>query len=430
MKSLYFKVLVWFLATVLITGVGLLWVGSIFAPDRTGPPPFRRPSIIQLDSARKAYESGGAEALRDHLALLRDIAGIEAAVTDNQGKDLVTGEDLSGAVRRIHGPRLLPLPGPVLHSGRPIAGLASPDGKYFLLSLNPMGPRSGPPFLLPAQIWVFISVGLLVFGLAYYVTAPVRQLRDAVEQFGAGNLTRRVDVKRSDELGQLASSFNAMAGRIEHLVDSQRRLLMDMSHELRSPLTRLGLAVELAREGGDTQSALDRTQREADRLNTLVAGLLLVTRGEADPAALRFERLDLNELLGSLSADARLDAEAKGCSVRYSGVPAGINGDEELLRRAVENVLRNAIRHTPEGSAVDISLEKAGAEAVIKIRDQGPGVPPESLPLLFDAFYRAAATGGFGLGLSIAQRAVALHRGTITAVNASPGLLVTLRLPL
>lgn len=432
MRSLYFKVLVWFLAAVAVTGGGVLWVASLFSHDSSGAlPPFRRSMAVQLESARGAYERGGAEALRRHLDLLESIAGIRPLLTDSAGRNLATGEDHSAIVRRFER-RLLPRMAPIIHAGQPLSGMLSEDGKYWLFTSNTLGPGPGArrgPFALPSQLYLIASVGLLSFWLAYHVTAPVRNLQKAVEQFGAGDLSRRVEVTRADEVGQLAVAFNRMADRVETLVKSERRLLMDISHELRSPLTRLGLAVELGREGGDAQAALDRVQREADRLNALVGGLLQVTRGEADPSAIRFEEADVEALIGTIVADTRIDAEAKNCTIRYAGIPVEANCDIELLRRAVENVLRNAIRHSPEGQPVEVTLSRQGGEAEVVVRDYGPGVPESALPHLFEAFYRAEPTGGFGLGLSIAQRAMLLHRGSIAAENAGPGLRVRLRWP-
>ncbi len=416
MRSLYFKVLLWFLTTVIVTGVGLLWVSAIAGPDRQMPP-FRRGVVRQAEAAFRVYEGRGAEGLGEHLRLLEEVAGVAAIVTNAAGRDLITGEDRSDLIARYKGLRVVP----------PMVGVRSLDGKYWFV-VPGAGRPPGPPFVMPAHIWVFASVGLLSLWLARYVTDPVRKLRDAVEQFGAGNLARRVDMNRGDEVGQLGAAFNKMAGRIESLVGAQRRLLADISHELRSPLTRLGLAVELARSGGDTEAALDRIQREADRLNHLVGGLLQVTRGEADPAAIRFVEVDLDALVEEIVDDARLDAGNKGCEIRYKGVKAVLDGDAELLRRAVENVLRNAVRHAPDGSEVDVEVSAEGAQLVVAVRDYGPGVPESALPQLFEAFYRVEQTGGFGLGLSIAQRAVALHKGSISAENALPGLRVTLRL--
>ena len=180
---------------------------------------------------------------------------------------------------------------------------------------------------------------------------------------------------------------------------------------------------------------LDRIQKEADRLNALIGQMLEVTRVEGDPGRRRAERVRLDELVESLVDDCSIEAHARGCSLTLNPPPAvAIEGDSELLRRAVENVVRNAIRYAPPKSCVEVAVEDSAGAARVFVRDYGPGVPEESLPHLFDPFYRVEAdrnrqSGGVGLGLSIARRAVELHHGTLRASNASPGLLVEIDLP-
>jgi two-component system sensor histidine kinase CpxA len=195
------------------------------------------------------------------------------------------------------------------------------------------------------------------------------------------------------------------------------------------------VAVELARSGQNRDSAINRIEKEAERLNSLVSQLLQVTRAEGDPASLRREPVRIDQLLAGLVAESSLEAQSRGCEVRLDREEAAtVSGDAELLRRALENVIRNAIRHAPEGTAVETSLAAADGRAVVRIRDYGAGAPEEALPRLFDAFYRVEtdrdrASGGVGLGLSIARRAVELHKGTIRARNAGPGLVVEIDLP-
>jgi len=293
----------------------------------------------------------------------------------------------------------------------------------------------GIGFLTPDHVFVMAAAVLLCYGLALYLTRPVRALQKAVERFGKGDLTARVGSTRGDELGDLARTFDRMASRIETLLAAERRLLLDISHELRSPLARLGVAVELARSGEDRQAALNRIQKESDRLNALVGQLLQVTRAEGDPSSLRRHAVRLDELVEQLVNDSRIEAAAHDCTVEYNRLePVVVEGDPELLRRAVENVIRNAIRYAPPHSAVEVSLARQNGKAVVDIRDRGPGVPEEALPRLFDAFYRVEtdrnrSSGGIGLGLSIARRAIELHKGTIRAQNAQPGLEVVMELP-
>jgi two-component system sensor histidine kinase CpxA len=294
----------------------------------------------------------------------------------------------------------------------------------------------GPWFLTPEHLFFLVAAVLLCYWLTYHLTRPVADLQKAVERFGRGDLSARAGSTRRDELGQLARTFDRMAGRIETLLAAERRLLLDISHELRSPLARLGVAVELARSGDNLDSALNRIQRESDRLNSLVGQLLQVTRAEGDPNSLRRDPLGLDELVQQLVHESEIEAGARGCELRYrQHEPLMVEGDPELLRRAIENVIRNAIRYSPRGQAIEITVARRDAKAIVQVRDFGPGVPDEALPRLFDAFYRVEedrgrSSGGIGLGLSIARRAIELHKGSIRARNMNPGLEVELELPL
>jgi signal transduction histidine kinase len=256
-----------------------------------------------------------------------------------------------------------------------------------------------------------------------------------IDQFGKGDLSARVISQRRDEIGGLARSFNAMAERLQTLVVSERQLLEDISHELRSPLTRLNFAVRLARTAPEPSAALDRVQREVERITSLVSQIVELTRIEGDPLAHRTEVVPIGEIISETVSDCRLEAEIRGCSIHLEGqLSAEVSGDRELIRRALENVLRNAIRYSPQKTAVDVVIGQNGRSATITIRDYGPGVATQALPHIFKPFFRAeeardAESGGVGLGLSIAQRAVKLHRGNITAENANPGLRVQIALP-
>lgn len=221
------------------------------------------------------------------------------------------------------------------------------------------------------------------------------------------------------------------------LVTSERRLLQDISHELRSPLTRLKLAVRLTRTAADTNAALDRVERETNRITSLVSEIVEMTRMEGDPLAGKREPVSLGPLVTETVDDSRVEAQLfRGCGIRVEGqLSCAVSGDPELLRRAVENVLRNAIRYSPEHAPIEVALAEKPSCATITVRDYGLGVPAELLTQIFEPFFqvedaREADTGNIGLGLSIAKRAVQLHQGTITAQNASPGLEVRITIPL
>jgi signal transduction histidine kinase len=227
-----------------------------------------------------------------------------------------------------------------------------------------------------------------------------------------------------------------MAERLERLIVSERRQLGDISHELRSPLARLKFAVKLARTSADSKTALDRIERDVDRITSLVADIVEITFVEGDPALQGAETVSMGDIVNNVVHDCTLEAEIRGCTIKASGYISGkVIGSRELLRRAVENVLRNAIRYSPEKAVIELSAEETGRDAVVIVRDYGPGVPQDALARIFDPFFRveearSANGGGSGLGLSIAKRAVQVHHGTIAAENASPGLRVQITIPL
>jgi signal transduction histidine kinase len=245
-----------------------------------------------------------------------------------------------------------------------------------------------------------------------------------------------VQSRREDEIGQLARSFNQMADRLQKLIVSERRLLGDISHELRSPLARLKFAIKLARTSADSKTALDRIERDVDRIAALVADIVEFNFIECGPAAQEAGTARVADIMDDVIRDCAVEAEIRGCRIAVTGRLAGeIAGNRELLRRAVENVLRNGIRYSPDHSIIDVSVSENTYTAAITIRDCGPGVPEQALTQIFDPFFRVeearnAMGGGSGLGLSIAKQAVQVHHGTITAENASPGLRVQIILPL
>jgi signal transduction histidine kinase len=257
-----------------------------------------------------------------------------------------------------------------------------------------------------------------------------------VERFGRGELSLRLNSKRKDEIGELARAFDRMAERIGTLLTAERRLLQDVSHELRSPLARMSFAAELARRNENREAAVTRIKSEIQRLSDLVASLLEVTRSEGDPLARAQETIPLADLLREIAEDCWIEADARRCRVAVDAQDSpSVAGDRELLRRAFENIVRNAIRYAPEDSRVEIRLEAAAQSVLITVRDYGVGVPDDLLDKLGQPFFRVddsrtSSTGGIGLGLAIARRAIAVHHGSWRLENAHPGLRVTVELPL
>jgi signal transduction histidine kinase len=425
-RSLFAKILLWFLGTIIVAFSGFSFVAYMHYNDPMRLPLMTRAVLFQAREAREAFEAGGREALRWDLARVGQIFQAEAMLTDPKGRDLLSGEDRSGLIAA--GRRVL------FFRSRSVVARKTEDGKYWFILSIPSG--GGPQRLIPAgQLYVLGAVVLLCYLLAWYLTTPLRRLQNALERFGQGDFSARAGSTRRDELGQLARTFDQMAERIQNLVAAERRLLLDISHELRSPLARLGVAIELARSGANREAALDRIQKESERLNALVGELLQATRAELDPQALRAQPVRLDELLAVIVSDCSIEAAARGSSLVFDPPgPVTVCGDPELLRRAAENVIRNAIRYTPPQTPVEVRLVRNGSTARIAVRDYGAGVPEESLGRIFDPFYRVEGdrnreSGGAGLGLAIARRAIDLHKGKVIARNAQPGLLVEMEIP-
>jgi two-component system sensor histidine kinase CpxA len=256
-----------------------------------------------------------------------------------------------------------------------------------------------------------------------------------------GDLNVRVSPKlkgRRDELGRLASDLDTMSERVRNLLESKQQLLRDVSHELRSPLARLQLALSLARRG---ESGVERHHAriacEADRLEQLIARTLKLANLERPMQGVESMPVNIAGLLGNIVRDVGIEADAQGCRVDLQSQRSLlVSGDLELLRSAMENVIRNAVRYSPPGMEVGITAQCVGERAEVIITDRGPGVPDKDLELIFEPFYRVdaarnRAVGGDGLGLAIAARAIALHGGQIEARNIpSGGLAVHISLPL
>ncbi len=437
MRSLFAKTLLWFLATTAVAMIGIILTTALtFTRSEARQSPFGMLLNLAVGNMKRAYETGGAQALSAQLSRFQNVTGAKVYFTDSNGTDLLTAQPHPELRKLMQDrPRRPPWYSSPPFSRPPVLAHPDPTHNYWLIFVESR-PNYGFWFLQPQHLWIIGLVALLCYGFAYHLTMPVRRLKQVVDRFGHGDLAARAgQTNRRDELGELARSFNQMAERIQLLLSAERRLLQDISHELRSPLARLGVAIELARSGEDRNGTLDRIQKEADRLNALVGELLQVTRAEADPSQQRIEPVRLDELLDDLVYDVSIEAEAKGSDVKLDAPdPITVMGDEELLRRAIENVVRNAIRYAPPNTTVEIGVKLTHGCAQVSVRDYGPGVPSESLTRIFDAFYRVdtdrnRTSGGVGLGLAIARRAIELHKGKLQARNASPGLLVTIELP-
>src|SRR5579859_3916767 len=450
MKSLFLRIFLSFwMALALFVALAIL-VTLAFRPRSATWEALR---ITVLNDAVTAYEEGGAQQLQHYLMNLEKTQNLRAYLFDEHGLEVSGRAAPDWAIRvAAGGPRtprdgfIFPAP-PVQRDSR-----ASSDGKHrytVVLGLPPgprvfFGPRGMP---VPGLIIAIISSGLVCYFLSWYLTKPIVRLRAATRQLAAGDLAARIGAptgQRRDEVAGLMRDFDTMAERIETLMKAQSRLLNDISHELRSPLARLNVALGLARQRAGVESAdmLDRIELEAARLNELIGRILTLARLEDGEQRVPQTPVPLGELVANVTEDAEFEAQERHCHV-HTVIPEGdwgVRGNDSLLHSAVENVVRNAIRYTQEGTTVEIELASEqgteGREAVLKVSDSGPGVPPDALEKLFLPFYRlddarGRLTGGVGLGLAITERAVRFHGGKVSASNrAGGGLVVEIRLPL
>ena len=429
MKSLYIGVATAMLAVLSVSFL-LFQAISQRVQNSTITPIFDRFDELQLESAREILTTEGKLGLKDYIANLDRIFGRGHYLLDSHGVDILNGEDRTELLS----------PPPAVKSrlqkrGHWVITHRSKDGQYWFAAEG----QAGPPHVwafLPYYFLVIGATGVLCWLAAIAVLSPVRRIANAIGIFGQGDLSARVQSQRHDEIGQLARSFNQMAERLQRLIVSERRLLGDISHELRSPLARLKFAVKLARTSTDSKAALDRIERDVDRISSLVADIVEITFVEGDPALRGAETVRIADIVSEVVRDCGVEAQFRDCIIEAAGEISGaVLGSRELLRRAVENVLRNAIRYSPEKTAIQLSIAQNEREAIIVIRDFGPGVPQDALTRIFDPFFRVEEardtnSGGLGLGLSIAKRAVQVHHGAITAENAAPGLRVRIAIPL
>jgi two-component system sensor histidine kinase CpxA len=429
-RSAYVKISLWSLAILICSSVLFVVISRnnvyrSFGKDGD----LGRRLVSQMGVARQVYETEGKDALARHLeSLVLSYPGFHYYLASGV-RDLVTGEDLTRLWNRARSRwELFALFGPISVSA------ATPDNRYVFLAIVPSRMWNLRPYAFYYLV-LFSAIALLSWVLAFQFASPLNKLAAAVRRFGTGDLGARVRSARRDEIGELARAFDQMADRIQTLVTAERRLLQDISHELRSPLARLSLAAELARTSADREGAAARVNKELRRLTDLVEILLEVTRAEGDPSERNTDDVALGALVREVVEDCGMEASVRGCRLLVQGTgQSRLCGDRELLRRAIENIMRNAIRHAPDDSVIDILLNGSQANASFSIRDYGPGVPADSLTSIFKPFFRLdhardSASGGVGLGLAIAQRAIQLHNGSVWAENAEPGLRVCVDLP-
>ena len=462
--SLFLKIFLWFWGAMTALLVALIFIlGTV--PDEAPPRSVLLSSILSryAGNAVASYLNGGDAGLRRFLQGPEKRTGVRVYVFDPgcRARGLREGAQVPDEIQELAqntlaslhsvegGGSQVQISSLRLSVSQPVG---TPLGNFVvtgsvsrsLVAFRAINTRTK----LLSLAFLFLASGLFCYSFARYLAMPIGRIRGAAQRITAGDLAARVEpnhVPRGrDEIASLAHDFDTMAERMQSLVTAQNRLLGDVSHELRSPLARMNLALELARRGDEAkrQNAIERIAREAVRLDVLIGELLTLSRLENGlPAAALDQSVDFAVLACEVVADAQFEAQNAGRGVRvtFSGPDEGlfIKGDPELLQRAVENVTRNALKHTHDDSTVALTLTGGDNGIVLSIADGGPGVPADELDDIFQPFYRVEGArdrpdggSGTGLGLAIAQRALAAHGGTISARNRPEGgLEVRLSLP-
>lgn len=441
MRSLFLKIFLWFWVTVIATGVAfvvtfILQPGGVPAQWHAGMSATAR---MYGNIAVEEADRGGAAAAQAYLSNIRRQAKLHACLYDLDGT-LLAGEGCSTFAALVEGAHHDAKPQFDMRYGlvRIALRLKGRDQSYIFATDLPAGPRAAfgqnMDALLLHWLIAFLVSGGICYLLTRYITGPILKLSAASRQLAEGNLKARAGTrmeKRRDEIGALVKDFNRMAERTEGLINSQRQLITDVSHELRSPLTRLNVALDLARERKGDDPAFAQMDQDIERLGEMVGRILTVARLDSTSILPEMALLNFSRLLSEVAADADFEARRRGCRVQFSSeCDCDITGSSDLLRSAFDNVIRNAVRYTAAGTAVGICLSCVETDGVrfvlVSVRDHGPGVPEKELSRIFHPFYRLAEardrqSGGAGLGLAIASRVVALHGGKIHASNASGG---------
>lgn len=445
--SLFWKIFLWFvLAMAAVVGV------SIFVSWSTQNEPFRERwqnniiSTVNLysDTSKQIFDKEGEEGFRQFLQTIkRNFPNRDICIT----KDKPCFADNDGGLVNKLIQKSLQTSNPEFESkgfeeNYAAKKFVTAKGEEYVLVLKMDFPRPTPPFgvdwgvRIIRILAILLTAGVVCYALVLYLISPILQLSKASKTIANGNFQTRIESKRRDEIGQLARDFDEMAERIESLITSQQRLTRDVSHELRSPLARMNVALELAKvkSNKETQPLIERIETESQRLNEMISNILILSKLESKAETIEKREVNLTKLVENVVEDTNFEAEAKEKSViLVNKTKAVFSGNERLLRSAFENVIRNAIRYTKD--TVEASLEVKNSDAIISIRDYGEGIPEKDLKEIFRPFYRVSEarerkSGGIGIGLSITEQAVKAHNGTVTARNVENGLLVEIKLPL
>jgi signal transduction histidine kinase len=383
-------------------------------------PTFESMDRLELDQARRSFQEGGAATLDAYLVRLDHAFGGKHYLLNKDGTDLVSGRSEAS---------LLPKPPDTRHRaydhGTFHLAQQSDDGQFWFADLGSLH-ETGPATWAYFAVCIVVTTGLLLFSLLYLVF-PLRRIRDALGRFGNGQMTLRIASRREDEIGQVAATFNSMAERVEQSFRTERSLLQDISHELRAPLARLTLAVHLAMQQRPDELT-EQIDRNVKKLSALVGEITdFHQRWSAAENPAPPQSVALEEVVKATVQDCELEASTRFISLELNDVPVTLhNARPELIGRVFENLIRNAIIHSPTGGRIQIEMRRNPKEAIVTVRDFGNGVASENLERIFDPFHREQdpqnERSGLGLGLSIARRGMQWHSGTLHAENAVPGL--------
>ena len=456
MRSLFLKIFLWFwLAMVLVTLT--LLISSFISESRSSrerdETMDRTMTPLVADNFVEVFDREGLTGYAALMARGKDAFPWNAYLFDEHGKE-VTGKLGLPAVLEAFERSLASKHTEIVYSNSSRAvgqWVRANSGKNYVLvlSFESRGPHPGRFLQAPSQIQILrlliivLIIGAICLWITRHITKPIFELREAANRLAGGRLETRVgtsSTSRVDELGELSRDFNHMAEQLESLIASRQHLIGDISHELRSPLARLSVALGIAQRSANSEAlpALNRIERESLRLNELISEILRLARLESGVEQLSQDDVDLQGLVREIAEDAHFEASSRSRTVRVAATFACVvRGNSALLRSAIENVVRNAIYYTPEGTEVEITLSAAqnSNDAILRVRDHGPGVPASALRSVFEPFYRIGdarerTSGGTGLGLSISDRAIRRHGGGVRAINAPDGgLIIEIRLP-
>lgn len=449
--NLFLKIFLWFLAAItLMVGVVLFlnWTVQTEPVVSRWQSSVRNQTNLYAATVAQIHDAQGETGVREFLARIREVETVtEVDLVRRDGRlwlsdahDVSNNKNLIDAAFATSAVQLeLNAPDTAL-TARTFE-LASGEEHVLIIRWDRLRPT---PFFGESQLRyirygaLLLTALLVCFALARYLSSPIQKIRRATQKLAEGELNTRVGEKvgnRRDELAELAKDFDVMAERIESLITSQQRLSRDVSHELRSPLARMNVALEIAKQksNGDTLPILDRIELESNRLNEMISRLLTLARLETGSPEFERTEIELKPLVEQVVSDAEFEAHAIGKSVKITHADdCRIIGNEELVGSAVENVLRNAVRYTRDGTSVEVSLKSSNGSAIVSVQDHGGGVPEDELQNLFRPFYRVGeardrSSGGTGLGLAIADQAIKVHKGRIQARNVGDGLSVEIR---